>query len=126
VTKNYTGISLLFAPKILQVFPSADLSIPIFLGYGLHGNAATLSGGNQDAGNYSIAPRWTTCSATASADLQRLFSDATTQPGYRGVDGSKRRAVQGPRAARFHLQDQLLGDSHDKTTHARPRRSRSR
>jgi hypothetical protein len=54
VTKNYTGISLLFAPKILQVFPSADLSIPIFLGYGLHGNAATLSGGNQDAGNYSI------------------------------------------------------------------------
>ncbi|HSW03554.1 DUF1302 domain-containing protein [Aquabacterium sp.] len=54
VTKNYTGISLLFAPKILQVIPGGDLSLPLFLGYGLKGNAATLSGGNQDAGNYSI------------------------------------------------------------------------
>jgi hypothetical protein len=54
VTKNYAGISLLFAPKILQVLPGADLSLPIFLGYGLHGNAATLSGGNKNAGNYSI------------------------------------------------------------------------
>jgi len=54
VTKNYMGVSLLFSPKILQVIPSGDLSIPLFVTYGIKGNAATLSGGNQGAGTYSI------------------------------------------------------------------------
>ena len=53
-TKNYLGVSALFNPKILQVFPSADLSIPIFVQGGIKGNAATLSGGNKNAGNYSV------------------------------------------------------------------------
>lgn len=53
-TKNYLGVSVLFAPKVLQVFPSADLTIPLFYQVGLKGNAATLSGGNKSAGNYSI------------------------------------------------------------------------
>ncbi len=52
-TKTYVGISVLASPKWLQVFPGADLSMPLFLGYGLHGNAATLSGGNQGSGNIS-------------------------------------------------------------------------
>jgi hypothetical protein len=54
VTKNYYGVSLLLIPKWLQVFPGADLSVPLFYSYGLNGNAATLSGGNEGAGNYSI------------------------------------------------------------------------
>jgi hypothetical protein len=53
-TKNYLGVSALFAPKILQVFPSADLTIPLFFQVGIKGNAATLSGGNKNAGNYSV------------------------------------------------------------------------
>lgn len=53
-TKNYLGVTALFAPKILQVFPGADLQIPLFYQVGLRGNAATLSGGNKSAGNYSI------------------------------------------------------------------------
>ena len=53
-TKNYLGLAALFAPKVLQIFPGADLSIPLFYQVGLKGNAATLSGGNQGAGNYSI------------------------------------------------------------------------
>jgi len=53
-TKNYLGMSALFSPKILQVIPSGDLSIPLFYQVGLKGNAATLSGGNKSAGNYSI------------------------------------------------------------------------
>jgi len=53
-TKNYAGISLLFAPRVLQVIPGGDLTIPLFYQVGIKGNAATLSGGNKDAGNYSI------------------------------------------------------------------------
>ena len=53
-TKNYLGMSVLFSPKVLQVIPSGDLSIPLFYQVGLKGNAATLSGGNKSAGNYSI------------------------------------------------------------------------
>lgn len=53
-TKNYLGVSALFAPKILQVFPGADLQIPLFFQVGIKGNAATLSGGNKNAGNYSL------------------------------------------------------------------------
>ena len=53
-TKSYLGVSVLFNPKILQIFPSADLSIPIFVQGGIKGNAATLSGGNKNAGNFSV------------------------------------------------------------------------
>jgi len=53
-TKNYLGMSVLFSPKILQVVPSGDLSIPLFYQVGLKGNAATLSAANKSAGNYSI------------------------------------------------------------------------
>jgi hypothetical protein len=53
-TKDYLGLSLLFSPKLLQVIPGGDLSFPLFFQMGIKGNAATLSGGNQGAGNYSI------------------------------------------------------------------------
>jgi hypothetical protein len=54
VTRDFYGVSLLVSPKWLQVFPGADLSVPIFLSYGLRGNAATLSGGNEGADTYSV------------------------------------------------------------------------
>ncbi len=54
VTRDFYGVSLLVSPKWLQVFPGADLSMPIFATYGLRGNAATLSGGNEGAGTYSV------------------------------------------------------------------------
>jgi len=54
VTKDYWGLSVLAQPKWLQVFPGGDLSLPIFVSYGLKGNAATLSGGNEGAGTYRI------------------------------------------------------------------------
>jgi hypothetical protein len=36
------------------VIPGGDLTIPLFFQMGIKGNAATLSGGNQGAGNYSL------------------------------------------------------------------------
>lgn len=53
-TKDYFGVSLLFVPKILQAIPGGDLSIPMFYQIGLKGNAATLSGGTEGAGTWSI------------------------------------------------------------------------
>ena len=53
-TKEYFGVSFLFAPRVLQVIPGGDLTIPLFVQGGIKGNAATLSGGNQEAGNYSL------------------------------------------------------------------------
>jgi hypothetical protein len=53
-TRNYYGVNLLVIPKWLQVLPGLDVSTPVSLGYGLKGNAATLAGGNQGGGNYSV------------------------------------------------------------------------
>lgn len=53
-TKDYVGISLLYVPKILQVIPGGDLSIPMFYQIGVKGNAATLSGGNEGSGTWSV------------------------------------------------------------------------
>ena len=75
VTKNYMGVSLLFAPKILQIIPSGDLSLPIFVGYGIKGNAATLSGGNKGAGNFSIG---------AQLDYQQRYTFGLTYSDFFG------------------------------------------
>lgn len=53
-TKDYVGLSLLYMPKFLQAIPGGDLSVPMFYQVGLHGNAATLSGGNEGAGTWSV------------------------------------------------------------------------
>jgi hypothetical protein len=53
-TKNYVGTSVAFTPTWYQVFPSVDLSMPISYAIGLSGNAATVFGGNQGLGNYSV------------------------------------------------------------------------
>ncbi|HEX6735077.1 MAG TPA: DUF1302 domain-containing protein [Azonexus sp.] len=53
-TKNYFGIGLAFTPTWYQVMPGVDLSMPITYSRGLKGNAATVFGGNEDNGSFSI------------------------------------------------------------------------
>jgi hypothetical protein len=53
-TKNYWGLALAFTPTWFQVFPGVDLSAPITYAIGLSGNAATVFGGNEANGNYTI------------------------------------------------------------------------
>ncbi|AMO24122.1 DUF1302 domain-containing protein [Ramlibacter solisilvae] len=54
VTKDYYGIAVNFTPTWFQVFPGADLSMPLSYSVGLKGNSAVLLGGNEDAGSYSV------------------------------------------------------------------------
>jgi hypothetical protein len=53
-TKNFFGLAINFTPTWFQVFPGADLSMPITWSQGISGNAATTFGGNEGLGNYSI------------------------------------------------------------------------
>ncbi|MBO9514581.1 MAG: DUF1302 domain-containing protein [Variovorax sp.] len=53
-TKNYVGTGMAFTPTWFQVWPGIDLSAPITYAVGLSGNAATVFGGNQGNGNYSV------------------------------------------------------------------------
>jgi hypothetical protein len=53
-TKDYVGMSLAFNPTWYQVFPGVDLSAPFAYAIGLSGNAATVFGGNEGLGNYSV------------------------------------------------------------------------
>ena len=54
VTKDFYGIAFNFTPTKFQVFPGADLSMPISFSRGLSGNSAVLLGGNEGAGSYSV------------------------------------------------------------------------
>ena len=53
-TKSFVGFATAFTPTWYQVFPGVDLQAPITYAIGLSGNAATIFGGNEDNGNYSI------------------------------------------------------------------------
>lgn len=53
-TKDFVGLALAFTPTWYQVFPGVDLSTPVTYSVGLSGNAATVFGGNEDNGSYSI------------------------------------------------------------------------
>jgi hypothetical protein len=48
------GIALAFTPTWYQVFPGVDLQAPVTYARGLSGNAATIFGGNEGNGNYSV------------------------------------------------------------------------
>lgn len=54
VTKDFFGLALTFTPTWYQVFPGADLSMPMSYSIGLSGNSAVVLGGNKDNGNYSV------------------------------------------------------------------------
>jgi hypothetical protein len=53
-TREYYGMNLLLRPRWSQVIPGGDVSAPFYIQYGLSGNAATLSGGNERSGLWSI------------------------------------------------------------------------
>jgi hypothetical protein len=53
-TSSYAGIGMGFTPNWFQVLPGVDLSMPFTYSVGVRGNAATVFGGNEDMGNYSI------------------------------------------------------------------------
>jgi hypothetical protein len=53
-TKDFWGLALAFTPTWFQVFPGVDLSAPLTFATGLSGNAATVFGGNESNGNYTI------------------------------------------------------------------------
>ena len=53
-TKNFWGLAINFTPTWFQVFPGADLSMPVTWSQGISGNAATTFAGNEGLGNYSI------------------------------------------------------------------------
>jgi hypothetical protein len=53
-TKDVVLFNVSFTPQWLQVYPGVDLSMPMSVGIGLHGNGATLGGGNEGAYTYAV------------------------------------------------------------------------
>jgi len=53
-TKGYVGLGLNFTATWFQVLPSVDLSMPLAWSGGLRGNSAVTSGGNKNAGSFSL------------------------------------------------------------------------
>ncbi len=52
-TSWYAGLAINFTPTWFQVFPGVDLKLPLTWAAGLGGTAATLFGGNKNAGTWS-------------------------------------------------------------------------
>ena len=53
-TNSFLGVALNFNPSWYGVFPSVDMALPFSLNYGIRGNGATLSGGNEKAYTASL------------------------------------------------------------------------
>jgi hypothetical protein len=53
-TRNFFGLGLAFTPTWFQVLPGVDLQAPMTYAIGLKGNSATVFGGNQGLGNYTL------------------------------------------------------------------------
>jgi hypothetical protein len=53
-TKDYVGAGFGFTANWFQVLPGVDLSMPLTYAIGLSGNAATVFGGNEGLGNFSV------------------------------------------------------------------------
>jgi len=63
-TRDVLLLQVNFQPQWLQVWPGVDLTAPISIGYGLHGNGATLGGGNEGAASWSFG---------LEADIQQKY-----------------------------------------------------
>lgn len=90
VSKDFFGLALNFTPTWYQVFPGADLSLPISYSTGLSGNSAVLFGGNKNAGSYSVGLGLDLYNKSRF-DLKYVgyFADYTTGPtGAIAVDNS--------------------------------------
>jgi hypothetical protein len=75
VTRDYFGLGINFTPTWFQVFPSLDISMPLSWSGGISGNSAVVSGGNHDAGSFSIG---------VSADVNSKYNFALRYIGFYG------------------------------------------
>lgn len=78
-TKNYVGMAVNFTPQWLQVRPSVDLEMPMTLNYGISGNAATLTGGNEGALTWSLGLRAT---VSQRHEFSLRYADGHAQTKY--------------------------------------------
>lgn len=53
-TRDAVGVSMQFKPVWYQVMPGVELSMPLFVDYGLHGNSPVMFGANEGQGSWSI------------------------------------------------------------------------
>lgn len=85
VTKDFASAFLVFSPAWTAVAPGWDLSASGSLNIGLHGNAATLGGGNEGAGSYGLSM---TASYNSRHDFTLAFNDnlANSKRTPAGVD----------------------------------------
>lgn len=87
-TRDAVGFNLSFTPQYLGVWPSIDLSLPMTLGGGLHGNSA-MGGVNEGAYSYSIGVeadirkqyKATLAWADSTADIKRQANGTYTGNG---------------------------------------------
>jgi hypothetical protein len=75
VTRDYFGMGINFTPTWFQVWPSVDVSMPLSWSGGISGNSAVVSGGNHDAGSFSIG---------VSADVDSKYNFALRYVGFYG------------------------------------------
>lgn len=52
-TRDNSVVTLNLVPEWKQVLPGVDLAMPLNISVGMHGNAATLTGGTEGTGSYS-------------------------------------------------------------------------
>ncbi|SEI49187.1 Protein of unknown function [Pseudomonas sp. NFACC07-1] len=64
-TRDALGASLMFRPTWYQVMPGIDLSMPLFVDIGLHGNSPVMFGSNEGQGIWSMG---------VSADIYAQYS----------------------------------------------------
>ncbi len=74
-TTNALGMSVKFTPQWQEVFPSIDLAMPVSVSYGISGNEADLTSGNQDSYTFGIG---------LEADIFRRYKAMIAYYGYQG------------------------------------------
>ncbi|MFO1392865.1 MAG: DUF1302 domain-containing protein [Steroidobacteraceae bacterium] len=92
-TDTYVGLAVNFTPQWFQVFPSVDLTMPITWSQGLSGTAATLFGGDEGSGSWSIG---------VGATIVQKYLVNLSYIGYYGdnsVNAAGMRTFAGPNAA---------------------------
>lgn len=72
-TRGALGGSILFAPTWYQVMPGVDLSMPLFVDVGLHGNSPVMFGANKGQGNWSVG---------LAADIYQQYNVALKYNGF--------------------------------------------
>lgn len=53
-TREAVGVSLMYRPTWYQVRPGIDLSMPLFVDVGVHGNSPVMFGANEGQGTWSL------------------------------------------------------------------------